>query len=141
MSDSDVIRNRNKIDSGYVSEGGAEFLHRGGVGRNGSRGNKTAELTDGYTSEGGADFYSRRVEQRLAYEKQRAEAETQHKLYLELSGKAAADDCDSVTGVAGGASQVYKVVGGRRNVPKSDSGMLNIFLFITKCFSVRLMSY
>lgn len=113
MSDSDVIRNRNKIDSGYVSEGGAEFLRRGA--RNKSE--------DGYTSEGGADFYSRRVEQRLAYEKQRAEAESQHKLYLELTGKADGVDRMAPQAVNGrGPEQVYKVVGARRNVPKSDSG-------------------
>ena len=120
MSDSDVIRNRNKIDSGYVSEGGTEFL-RGRAGRNKSE--------DGYTSEGGIDFYSRKVEQRLAYEKQRAEAESQHKLYLELTGKNGYRGMGAATesgtrGVAAPTQQVYKVVGARRNVPKSDSGNL-----------------
>ena len=111
VSDSDVIRNRSKIDSGYVSEGGADFLRRG----------VRSKTEDGYTSEGGADFYSRRAEQRLAYEKQRAEAESQHKLYLELTGKGGSDA--AVAEVNGRSTeQVYKVVGGRRNVPKSDSG-------------------
>ena len=65
-----------KKDSGYISEGGAGEHY---LGRGCGRG-----TMDGYTSEGGLEAYSRKMEQRLAYERQREEAETQHRKYLEV---------------------------------------------------------
>ena len=128
VSDSDVCRRRANLDSGYISEGGADYFLRG-----------RAKAEDGYRSEGGAEFYSRKVEQRLAYERERAQAEQQHRRFLEgkgagklpegrAAGKGGEGRCvgkhqplPQVLG-AGDSNQVYKVVGGRRNVAKADSG-------------------
>ena len=114
------------MDSGYISEGGGDlYLGRGG------RGGGRAE--DGYTSEGGLEAYSRKMEQRCAYERQREEAESQHRKYLEQVGRksprAAGKSAQhrplpAVLGRQGEVPAVYKVVGGRRNVQKADSGEL-----------------
>jgi len=117
VSDSDVGRRRGKPDSGYISEGGADYLTRG-----------RGKVEDGYASEGGAEIYAKRFEQRAAYERQREEAELRHKQYLEMAGSKH-QPLPQVLGRQGaaqwnqGPEQVYKVVGGRRNVQKSDSGM------------------
>ena len=105
VSDSDVCRRRGHLDSGYLSEGGA--------------GRFKAE--DGYRSEGGSEYYSRKLEQRLAYERERAEAEQQHRRFLEGKGKH--QPLPQVLGAVD-TNQVYKVVGARRNVSKADSGTL-----------------
>ena len=105
VSDSDVCRRRGQLDSGYLSEGGA--------------GRFKAE--DGYRSEGGSEYYSRKLEQRLAYERERAEAEQQHRRFLEGKGKH--QPLPQVLGAVD-TNQVYKVVGARRNVSKADSGTL-----------------
>ena len=124
VSDSDVCRRRGNLDSGYISEGGADYFLRAG----------RTKPEDGYASEGGAEFYSKKAEQRMAYERQRKEAEEQHKRYLQLSGKAGTPSAarqghqplPQVLGRQGGPSPSppgpYKVVGGRRNVQKADSG-------------------
>jgi hypothetical protein len=112
------------MDSGYISEGGAGDPY---LGRGRGRG-----AEDGYTSEGGLEAYSRKMEQRLAYERQREEAESQHRKYLELTGRksprtAAKQEhrpLPAVLGRQGEVPAVYKVVGGRRNVQKADSGEL-----------------
>ena len=84
-------------------------------------------MEDGYASEGGAEIYAKRFEQRAAYERQREEAELRHKQYLEMAGSKH-QPLPQVLGRQGaaqwnqGPEQVYKVVGGRRNVQKSDSG-------------------
>jgi hypothetical protein len=122
---------RAKMDSGYISEGAGELcLGRGG------RANGRTE--DGYVSEGGLEAYSRKMEQRMAYERQREEAESQHRKYLEMAGRTptstrAANKTEpqqqhrplpAVLGRQGEVPAVYKVVGGRRNVQKADSGEL-----------------
>ncbi len=117
------------MDSGYISEGAGEHY----LGRGRSR----AADDGGYTSEGGLEAYSRKMEQRLAYERQREEAESQHRKYLELAGRQSPRAAlkqeppehrplPAVLGRQGEVPAVYKVVGGRRNVQKADSGKLSI---------------
>ena len=50
------------------------------------------------------------ISRRKLYEEQRARAEAEHRKYLEMSGKVA-------------AKPTYKLMGSRKNVKKSDSGM------------------
>ena len=134
MSDSDVCRRRGgKPDSGYISEG--EYL---------TRGRAASKAEDGYASEGGADIYAKRFEQRAAYERQREEAEQRHRQYLEL----AAGKHQPLPQVLGrqagpggwsqGPEQVYKVVGARRNVQKSDSGISNDSTFFSNTLCTTL---
>ena len=107
---------------------------------------------DGYTSEGGLHFNSRKAQQRLAYEQQRSAAEAEHKKYLEMSGKLPTAGSQhrgdqhlngrhstpphhhhhrplpQVLGRQNSESSkpTYKVVGGRKNVKKADSGEMLI---------------
>ena len=97
-------------------------------------------VDDGYNSEGGAQFYNRKVQQRLAYEQQRSAAEAEHRKYLEMSGKLQSScqhggeqrngrhstpphqPLPQVLQRQGESKSTYKVVGGRKNVKKADSG-------------------
>ena len=112
-----------------MSEGGADYSTRG-----------LCHADDGYTSEGGAQFYNRKAQQRLAYEQQRSAAEAEHKKYLEMSGKLPSGSqqrgdqrngrhstpphqpLPQVLSRQGETKPTYKVVGGRKNVKKADSG-------------------
>ena len=119
MSDSDVSRRRGHMDSGYISEGGVEIYLRG-----------RGKAEDGYASEGGAEFYHKKIEQRMAYERQREDAEKRyleqasrsgkHQPLPQVLGRQGAQQGGEYT--LGRAEQVYKVVGGRRNVEKADLG-------------------
>ena len=124
------------MDSGYISEGGVDTYLRG---RN--------KAEDGYASEGGAEFYNKKIEQRMAYERQREDAE---KAYLEMAGRSGKHKpLPQVLGrqgsVHGGdqgfgqVEQVYKVVGGRRNVEKADSGKI-YFYFLESTILISLLN-
>eukprot|EP00090_Calanus_glacialis_P010676 TRINITY_DN19122_c0_g1_i1.p1 TRINITY_DN19122_c0_g1~~TRINITY_DN19122_c0_g1_i1.p1 ORF type:complete len:1943 (-),score=331.98 TRINITY_DN19122_c0_g1_i1:185-6013(-) len=130
LSDSNICRARANVNTGYISEGGADFNTRG-----------QCHVDDGYTSEGGAQLYNRKAQQRLAYEQQRSAAEAEHKKYLEMSGKLPPGSqhqgdqrngrhstpphqpLPQVLSRQGENKPTYKVVGGRKNVKKADSGI------------------
>ena len=48
QSDGDIIRGHANINTGYISEGGADYNTRG-----------LCHVDDGYNSEGGADYNTR----------------------------------------------------------------------------------
>jgi len=130
LSDSNICRARANANTGYISEGGGDYGTRG-----------SCQGDDGYTSEGGAQFYNRKAQQRLAYEQQRSAAEAEHKKYLEMSGKLPPGNqhrgdqrngrhstpphqpLPQVLTRQGENKPTYKVVGGRKNVKKADSGI------------------
>ena len=55
------------LDNGYLSDGDAAFRSNGG------------QHEDGYLSEGGASFYARKIQSRIAIEKQRTQEEQRRK--------------------------------------------------------------
>lgn len=100
-----------------------------------------SSIDDGYLSEGGASFYARKIQSRIALEKQKT-VEEQNKKLEEVYGKAAArrplpglpdilgagDQSNKMRAAAagGGAAetgQIYRVVGGRKHIQKSEAGM------------------
>jgi len=130
LTDGEISRARANIHTGYISEGGADNSMRG-----------LRNIDDGYNSEGGAQFYNRKAQQRLAYEKQRAAAEAEHRKYLEISGKVPQNSphgrdqrnerysstphqpLPQVLSRQGDTKPTYKLMGGRKNVKKADSGI------------------
>ncbi len=91
-----------------------------------------SSVDDGYLSEGGASFYARKIQTRIALEKQKT-AEEQRKKLEEVYDKAVTRRPlpglpDVLGGPAGdkmatGSGQIYRVVGGRKHVAKSEAGM------------------
>jgi hypothetical protein len=90
-------------NDGYVSDGGEAFFFR--VAANGN-GPVTATTTstiddDGYLSEGGASFYARKIQNRIAFEKQKEVEEQRNRLHL--NGGRGAAGLPEVLGGGGGA--------------------------------------
>lgn len=76
-----------------------------------------SSIDDGYLSEGGASFYAKKIQNRIALEKQKEVEEQNRKLSGLpdfLGGSSAADKMNN---------QIYRVVGGRKHVQKSEMGM------------------
>ena len=67
------------LDNGYLSDGDAAF-HRTGNAVNGG--------DDGYLSEGGASFYARKIQSRIALEKQKTAEEQRRKFSEPAKGGA-----------------------------------------------------
>ena len=94
-----------------------------------------SSIDDGYLSEGGASFYARKIQTRIALEKQKA-AEEQARKFEEVYDRAKlstrplpglpdvlGNDGKMNGSGAGDSSPIYRVVGGRKNVQKSEIAM------------------
>ena len=97
-----------------------------------------SSIDDGYLSEGGASFYAKKIQNRIAFEKQKTVEEQNRKLdeVCTAAGKAALAAKRPLPGLpdvlVGGESnggkmmttnQIYRVVGGRKHVEKSEAAM------------------
>ena len=85
-----------------------------------------SSIDDGYLSEGGASFYAKKIQHRIAIEKQKTVEEQNRKLE-EFSSKRPLPGLPDVLGSTSNTTdmtqnQIYRVVGGR-NKPKSEAGM------------------
>ena len=85
-----------------------------------------SSIDDGYLSEGGASFYAKKIQNRIAIEKQKTVEEQNRKLE-EFSSKRPLPGLPDVLGNSempggGNSNPIYRVVGGR-NKPKSEAGM------------------
>ena len=86
-----------------------------------------SSIDDGYLSEGGASFYAKKIQNRIAIEKQKTVEEQNRKLE-EFSSKRPLPGLPDVLGNSemrgegNNANPIYRVVGGR-NKPKSEAGM------------------
>lgn len=79
-----------------------------------------SSIDDGYLSEGGASFYARKIQSRIALEKQKTVEEQNRKLRQALP-EVLGSNSESMSNQNN--SQIYRVVGGRKHVPKSEMGM------------------
>ncbi len=134
-----MIGPNNAIVDGYMSDGDALGINPGNqLGQNSQKSppHSNSSVDDGYLSEGGASFYARKIQTRIALEKQKT-AEEQRKKLDEVYDKATrrplpglpdvlsggnSDKMQMPTG-AGSGGQIYRVVGGRKHVQKSEAGM------------------
>lgn len=92
-----------------------------------------SSIDDGYLSEGGASFYAKKIQSRIALEKQK-EVEEQNRKLHDTSGKRPLPGLPDFLGGAGqqqqqagdkmiSTNQIYRVVGGRKHVQKSETAM------------------
>ncbi|TRY75006.1 hypothetical protein TCAL_09848 [Tigriopus californicus] len=111
----------HSIDVGYLSDGDTAFFNN----------NKSAQsnLDDGYLSEGGASFYARKIQTRIALEKQKTAEEQRQKFSRPLPGLPEVLSANSPGNMKPQHSSlncqqesIYRVVG-NRNKPKSETGI------------------
>ena len=124
-----------RANDGYMSDGGEVFKFANGSKASGSA---CGAVDDGYLSEGGASLYARKIQTRIAIEKQKA-AEEQRLKHGDLAGprsrplpglpdvlgsgdKIPICKSSSASNVVNSPAAVYRVVGGRK-VQKNDSGI------------------
>ena len=89
-----------------------------------------SSIDDGYLSEGGASFYARKIQSRIALEKQKT-AEEQARKFEEVYDRAKRplpglpDVLGNETKMngSGDSNPIYRVVGGRKHVQKSEAAM------------------
>lgn len=110
---------------GYMSDGDAFNLksNQGGAYQQIQGANSPpsqSSIDDGYLSEGGASFYARKIQSRIALEKQKTVEEQNRKLRQALP-EVLGSNSESMSNQNN--SQIYRVVGGRKHVPKSEMGM------------------
>lgn len=120
MSDSDAFQLKCKSPTGYASANSPP---------------SQSSIDDGYLSEGGASFYAKRIQNRIALEKQKEVEEQNRKLdqrsrplpglpdFLGSQPSAQASPETAPSKMNSNASQIYRVVGGRKHVQKSEAGM------------------
>lgn len=111
----------HSIDVGYLSDGDAAFFSH----------NKPLQpnADDGYLSEGGASFYARKIQSRIALEKQKTVEEQRQKFSRPLPGLPEVLSANSPgnmkpqhSTINGQQESIYRVVG-NRNKPKSETGI------------------
>ena len=124
MSDSDAFHFKYSPTSQYLTHSG------GSSSKNSPPSNSS--IDDGYLSEGGASFYAKKIQNRIALEKQKT-VEEQNRRLDEVVAKRPLPGLPDVLGGNSPTSenakmnvnngQIYRVVGGRKHIQKSEAGM------------------
>ena len=118
MSDSDAFHLKSSPTSQYHVT-----PHSGNYSQNSPPSNSS--IDDGYLSEGGASFYAKKIQNRIALEKQKTVEEQNRK--LDEVSKRPLPGLPDVLGANSpekmNNGQIYRVVGGRKHVQKSEAGM------------------
>ena len=76
---------------------------------------------DGYLSEGGASFYARKIQSRIALEKQKEVEEQRNRLLLGGGGGGGSQQGRAATGAGGGLPEVLGGAGGLQRGERGDA--------------------
>ena len=116
----------SSLDAGYLSDGDASFFR---TGKNTATSPGSAVLDDGYLSEGGASFYARKIQTRIAIEKQKAAEEQRQKLEQATSNRRPLPGLPEVLG----QQQTADMNGGNNSIYRYQTNKARVLQYILIC--------